>query len=480
MKKILIAASECAPFIKTGGLADVAGALPKYFPKKKYDVRVVLPKYLCMKPKYTEMLEYVTNFYTDYNCERKYVGIFKCVYDGVTFYFIDNEEMFQGYEPYSGMPWDLGKFTFFSRAVLSMLPVIDFKPDIIHCNDWQTGLIPVYLNAWRYPGTIYSDIKTIMTIHNLKFRGLWNIDDVKRITGLCDCYFNYDAMEFYGLASLLKGGLAYADKVSTVSKTYANEICTYEYGEGLDPLLSYRKEDLWGIVNGIDYDVFNPQTDPSIEANYSASAFFMGKRKNKAALQKELGLKADPKIMTIGIVSRLTDQKGMDILSCILNDLMYDEVQLVVLGTGEKRFEDTFKYFSSVYSQNVSAYIGYSEEFAHRVYAGCDAFLMPSRFEPCGLSQLISMRYGTVPIVRRTGGLNDTVIPYFENPEAGTGFSFDEYSPQALLGTIRGVEGVYYDDKKTWKEIIRRGMKADWSWKTAVKEYIELYESVLG
>ncbi|HIV16409.1 MAG TPA: glycogen synthase GlgA [Candidatus Alectryocaccobium stercorigallinarum] len=479
MKKILMVSSECVPFIKTGGLADVVGALPKYFPKKKYDVRVVLPKYLCMKQQYVDKLEYVTNFNMDMYGESKYVGIFKTVHDGITFYFIDNEEQFQGSEPYGGMPWDLGKFTYFCRAVLSMLPVIGFKPDIIHCNDWQTALIPAYLHEWRYPGTIYNNIRTIMTIHNLKFRGLWNIDDMKSITGLNDWYFSYDKFEFYGLGSLLKGGIALADKVTTVSRTYADEICTYEYGEGLDPLLSYRRGDLSGIVNGIDYDVFNPKTDPALTVNYSASAFINAKKKNKTALQKELGLKVDPKIMLIGIVSRLTDQKGMDILSCILNDLMQDEVQIAVLGTGEQRFEDTFRYFASAYSQNVSANIRYSEELAHRIYAGSDAFLMPSLFEPCGLSQLISMRYGTVPIVRKTGGLKDTVIPYFENPEEGTGFAFDMYSSEALLGTIRGVEGMFYDNKKTWNEIVKRAMKKDYSWKAAVKEYMALYDSLI-
>lgn len=481
MKKILMVSSECVPFIKTGGLADVVGALPKYFPKDEYDVRVVIPKYLCMKQEYVDKLEYITNFTMEINWEDKYVGIFKAEYDGVTFYFIDNEEQFQGGEPYGGMPWDLGKFTYFCRAVLSMLPIIDFKPDIIHCNDWQTGLIPAYLHSWRYPGTIYSDIKTVMTIHNLKFRGIWNIDEMKRITGLNDWYFNYDKFEFYGLGSLLKGGIALADKVTTVSHSYANEICTYEYGEGLDPLLSFRRDegDLVGIVNGIDYDVFDPQTDTSIFANYSASAYKRAKKKNKTELQKQLGLKVDQNIMMIGIVSRLTDQKGMDILSWIMNDLMQDEVQIVVVGTGEQRFEDTFRYFAHTYSQNVSANICYSEELAHKVYAASDAFLMPSNFEPCGLSQLISMRYGTLPIVRRTGGLRDTVVPYFEDPENGTGFAFDWYTSDALLATIRGVEGVFYDDKNTWNEIVKRAMKQDYSWKAAVKEYMDLYDSLI-
>ena len=478
MKKILIAASECVPFIKTGGLADVAGALPKYFPKDKYDVRVVLPKYLCMYKKYKDMMNFVTSFGVDMSDGRKHVGIFETHYDGVHFYFIDNEEYFSGNEPYSGMPWDLGKFTYFCRAVLSMLPVVNFKPDIIHCNDWQTALIPMYLKAWSYPGTMYGDIKSIMTIHNLKFRGIWNIDDMKHITGLPDEYFSYDGMEFYGAGSLLKGGIAYADKVTTVSHTYAKEICTGEYGEGLDSLLAYRRFDLSGIVNGIDYDVYNPETDTSIAANYSAKAFIRAKKKNKIELQKELGLKVDPNIMLISVVSRLTDQKGMDILSNIMNDFMHDELQIVVLGTGEKRFENTFKYFAAVYSENVSANIMYSEELAHRIYAGSDAFLMPSLFEPCGLSQLISMRYGTVPIVRRTGGLNDTVIPYFDCPEEGTGFAFDIYSPNALLGTVRGVEGVFYDDKKTWNAIVKRAMKKDFSWKASVKEYMALYDSI--
>ncbi len=478
MKKILFATSECAPFIKTGGLADVAGALPKYFPKSRYDIRVVLPKYLCIEREYVENLEYMTNFQMDIDGSSFYVGIFKTVREGVIYYFIDNEERFQGCAPYSGMPWDLGKFTFFCRAVLSMLPIIDFKPDIIHCNDWQTALIPVYLKKWKYPGTIFEKIKTVMTIHNLKFRGIWNKEDMKQITGLDDSYFTYDKLEFYGAASLLKGGITMADKVTTVSRTYAEEICTKDYGEGLDPLLAYRRGDLIGIVNGIDYELYNPKTDPNIAATYSSSAFIMAKKKNKEDLQRRLGLKIDPNIMLLAIVSRLTDQKGMDILSCIMNDLMKDEVQIAVLGMGENRFEDMFRYFSEVYSENVSANIYYSEEMAHKIYAGADAFLMPSLFEPCGLSQLISMRYGTLPIVRRTGGLKDTVIPYFEDKENGTGFSFDIYSSEALLGTIRGAEGIFYDSKNEWKEMVKRAMRQDYSWKASVKEYMALYNSL--
>lgn len=245
MINVLLAASECVPFIKTGGLADVAGALPKYYPKDEYDVRVVLPKYLCMNDKFNSMLEYVKYFFINMDGRDRYVGIFKAEYQGVTFYFIDNEEQFSGNMPYTGMPWDLGKFTFFSKAVLSMLPEISFKPDIIHCNDWQTALIPVFLTGYKAGYRFYDGIKTILTIHNLKFQGIWNIDEVKRITGLNDGYFDYDKLEFYGMANLLKGGLAFADKITTVSHTYAQEICTDEYGECLNSLLNFRKNDLW-------------------------------------------------------------------------------------------------------------------------------------------------------------------------------------------------------------------------------------------
>lgn len=478
MKKILFATSEAVPFIKTGGLADVAGTLPKYFEKKKYDVRVMLPKYMCMKQEWKDKMQYVTHFYLELAWRSQYVGVLQMELNGVTFYFIDNEYYFAGWAPYGNIHEDIEKFAFFSRAVLSALPLIDFRPDIIHCHDWQTGLIPVYLDNFRYGGEFYRGIKTIMTIHNLKFQGVWDKKTVQDITGLPDYYFAPDKLEAYKDANYLKGGIVYADKVTTVSNTYAEEIKTPFYGERLDGLMNARSNCLSGIVNGIDYEEFNPETDKMITRNYTVENFRKEKKKNKLALQEELGLEVDEKVMMIGIVSRLTDQKGFDLIAYIMDELCQDAIQLVVLGTGEERYENMFRHFAWKYQGKVSANIYYSEEMSHKVYASADAFLMPSLFEPCGLSQLMSLRYGTVPIVRETGGLKDTVEPYNEYEKTGTGFSFSNYNAHEMLGIVRYAESVYYDKKRDWNKIVERGMEKDFSWKNSAKQYEALYDEM--
>lgn len=478
MKKILFATSEAVPFIKTGGLADVAGTLPKYFDKKKYDVRVMLPKYMCMKQEWKDKLEYKTHFYLELAWRSQYAGVLEMELDGVTFYFIDNEYYFGGGAPYGNIHEDIEKFAFFSRAVLSALPLIDFRPDIIHCHDWQTGLIPIYLDNFRYGGEFYRGIKTIMTIHNLKFQGVWDKKTVQDITGLPDYYFAPDKMEAYKDANYLKGGIVYADKVTTVSNTYAEEIKTTFYGEHLDGLMNARANCLSGIVNGIDYEEYNPQTDKMIAKTYSADTFRKFKKKNKTALQEELGLEVDERKMLIGIVSRLTDQKGFDLIAYVMDEMCQDDIQLVVLGTGEERYENMFRHFAWKYQGKVSANIYYSEEMSHKIYAACDAFLMPSLFEPCGLSQLMSLRYGTVPIVRETGGLKDTVEAYNEFEKTGTGFSFSNYNAHEMLGIVRYAERIYYDKKRDWNKIAERGMKKDFSWKNSAKQYEALYEEM--
>ena len=448
MKNVLFVASEAVPFIKTGGLADVVGSLPKCFPKEYFDVRVIIPKYACMKQEFKDSLQFVTSFYMDLNWRQQYVGILETEYEGIKFYFIDNEEHFSGDRPYSGMPWDLEKFAFFSKAALSMLPVIGFRPDIIHCHDWQTGLVPVYLKERFQGNEFYWGIKSVMTIHNLKFQGVWDIQTIKNITGLSDYYFTPDKLEASRDANYLKGGIVYADAITTVSNTYAEEIKTPFYGEGLDGLMRARSNSLRGIVNGIDYDEYNPETDPNIFKRYNAKNFRKEKVKNKTALQEELGLEVNPKAMMIGMCTRLTDQKGLDLVSYVMEELCQDAVQIVVLGTGDAQYENMFRHFAWKYGNKVSANIYYSEELSHKIYASSDAFLMPSLFEPCGLSQLMSLRYGTVPIVRETGGLKDTVMPYNEYESTGTGFSFMNYNAHEMLGTIRYAERIYYDKKK--------------------------------
>ncbi len=477
MKRILFVASESVPFIKTGGLADVVGSLPKSLDKDKYDIRVVIPKYGCIKPEWKDKLVYKTHFYMNYNWKNVYVGVFEAVVDGITFWFIDNEFYFSGPRPYcDDAMFEIEKFSFFSRAVLSALPLMDFRPDLIHCHDWQTALIPVYLKDSFAGSDFFRGIKTVMTIHNLKFQGRWGIDDVKQILGLPDEHFTFDKLEFYQDANLLKGGIAYADAITTVSETYAEEIKTDFYGEGLQNLLRARSGDLRGIVNGIDYADFNPESNPYIYKNYTPENFRKEKIKNKRALQKELGLPQDDKVMTIGIVSRLTGQKGFDLIAYIMDELCQDNVQIAVLGTGEMQYENMFRHFAWKYSDKVSANIYYSEPLSHRIYAGCDAFLMPSLFEPCGLSQLMALRYGTLPIVRETGGLKDTVEPYNEYESKGTGFSFTNYNAHELLHTIRYAEHIYYDRKREWNKLIDRAMAADYSWNVSAKKYEEMYD----
>ncbi len=481
MKNILFATSECVPFIKTGGLADVAGSLPKYFDKEKYDVRVVLPKYNCMYQKWKDMLEYVDHFYMNLAGQDRYVGILKCEYEGVQFYFIDNEHYFNGFAPYEGDPkWNIEKFAFFSKAVLSILPVVGFRPDLIHCHDWQTGLVPVYLDNFRYAGEYYRGIATIMTIHNLKFQGVWDTKTVRGITGLPEYYFVPDKMEAYKDANLLKGGIVYSDRVTTVSQTYAEEIKTPFYGEALDGLMNARSNVLSGIVNGLDYTDWNPETDTRIAKNFNIENFRKLKQLNKLALQEELGLDKDSHVMMIGIVSRLTDQKGFDLIDYVMDELCQDAVQVVVLGTGDPKYENMFRHFAWKYSGKVSANIYYSDELSHKIYASVDAFLMPSLFEPCGLSQLMSLRYGTLPIVRETGGLKDTVEAYNEYEKTGTGFSFTNYNAHEMLNTIRYAEQIYYDKKRDWNKMVERAMAQDFSWNNSTRQYEALYRDLIG
>jgi len=478
MKKILFVASESVPFIKTGGLADVVGSLPKCIDKMEYDIRVMIPKYMAIPDSYKVQMKYKTHFYMDLAWRNQYVGINEMEYDGITFYFIDNEYYFSGLTPYGNIYEDIEKFAFFCKAALSALPIIDFKPDIIHCHDWQTGLLPVYLNDRFSKGEFYQGIKTIMTIHNLKFQGVWDVKTVKDITGLSENYFTPDKLEAYGDANYLKGGIVYADFVTTVSDSYANEIKLPFYGEGLDGLMRARSNSLTGIINGIDYQEYNSETDQLIYNKYNNKNFRKEKIKNKRALQQELGLEINDKKILIGIVSRLTDQKGLDLIDYVIEELCSEDTQLVVLGTGDQKYEHLFRHYAWKYNDRVSANIFYSDERAHKIYAACDAFLMPSLFEPCGLSQLISLRYGTIPIVRETGGLLDTVEPYNERESTGTGFSFHNYNAHEMLETIRYAKNIYFNRKREWNKIIDRGMEKDFSWYNSAKRYEDLYSKL--
>lgn len=478
MKKVLFVASESVPFIKTGGLADVAGSLPKYFDKKEFDVRVMIPKYACIPEEWKQKMQYNTHFYIDLAWRKQYVGILEMEYEGIKSYFVDNEFYFAGDKPYGYTHEDIEKFAFFCKASLSALPSLGFRPDIIHCHDWQTGLIPVYLHDMFMENDFYHGIKTIMTIHNLKFQGIWDLKKVQDITGLNQSFFASDKLEAYGDANYLKGGIVYADLVTTVSESYAEEIKMPFYGEKLDGLMRARSNCLSGIVNGLDYDEWNPETDNLIYTNYSAKNFRKEKVKNKRGLQKELGLAQDDRKFMVGIVSRLTDQKGLDLVDYVIEEICAEDVQLVVLGTGEEKYEHLFRHFEWKYHDRVSANIYYSNERSHKIYAACDAFLMPSLFEPCGLSQLMSLRYGTIPIVRETGGLKDTVEPYNEYEGTGTGFSFANYNAHEMLNTINYAKDVYYNRKREWNKMIDRAMAVDFSWNNSAVKYADLYRGL--
>ena len=480
MTKILFVASEAVPYIKTGGLADVVGSLPKYFDKEKYDVRVILPKYACMDELLLAQLKFVCHFYVNLNWRKQYVGIFTTEYKGVRYYFVDNEFYFAGDKPYNNIYEDVEKFAYFSKAVLESLPYIDFAPDILHCHDWQTGLVPVYLRTTYGSDNFYAGIKTIFTIHNMKFQGRWKIREVMDITGLPEHIFRTaSGLESYGESNYLKGGIVYADAVSTVSPEYAKEITTREGGEGLDGLMNARIDSLYGIVNGIDYEEFNPETDPHIETNYTVKNAVVGKRKNKLALQKMLGLPVRDDVFMIGIISRMTSQKGFDLIAYILDEIFDTmDVQFVVLGTGEGQYENMFHHFHNKYPDKLWAHIGYSDEYAHKIYASCDAFLMPSLFEPCGLGQMMAMRYGTLPIVRETGGLKDTVEAYNEYENTGTGFSFSNYNAHEMLFILRYAQNIYKENRSRWNEIVQRAMQKDFSWGASAKSYETLYDKV--
>ena len=482
MKNILFVASEGVPFIKTGGLADVVGSLPKDIDKQYFDVRVFLPRYDCMYQNQKDKMHYVTNFYMDFDWRSIYVGIFEAVEEGVHYYFIDNQEFFTTPKPYTDDAlFEIKRFAFFSKAVLSALPTIGFRPDLIHCHDWQTGLVPVYLKERFQENEFYRGIKTVMTIHNLRFQGKWNVKDVANITGLSDYFFTPDKLEAYKDANLLKGGIVYADAITTVSPTYAEEIKTPFYGEGLEGILNARDHDLRGILNGIDYEEFDPATDKMIVKNYNLRNWRKEKIVNKIELQKELGLNQDPDAMMIGIVSRLTDQKGFDLIACVMEEMLsLDAIQVVVLGTGEYKYEEMFRYLAGKYPGKMSANLKYSNELSHKIYASSDAFLMPSLFEPCGLSQLMSLRYGTLPIVRETGGLKDTVQPYNEFENTGTGFTFTNYNAHEMMATVRYAEKVFYNEKRSWNKMVDRAMAADFSWQASAKKYQEMYDWLIG
>ena len=476
-RSIAFIGSECHPFVKTGGLGDVMYALPRQLVKLNCDVRVILPRYACIPQKFQEKMEYRGAFYMDLgNTGRNYyVGIMEYVCDGVVYDFIDNQEFFSTGNPYTNLVDDIPKYCFFSKAALAALNYLNWIPDIVHCHDWQAGLVPVYLRT-LFKDSPVGHARSILTIHNLRFQGIYNIPTIKYWSGLPNEVFQMGALkDGYQDANMLKGGIAYADRVTTVSGTYAGEIQTAEYGEHLEGHLRYHSGKLRGIVNGIDYDMWNPATDPALAENYELGNVLDHKMANKLALQKELGLEQNTDKFVIGLISRLTNQKGLDLVSSIIPQVLDGNTQVVVLGTGDREYEDTFRYYESAHRGTFCACIQYDEARAHRIYAGADALLVPSRFEPCGLTQLNAMHYGTLPIVRETGGLKDTVEPYNTFNGEGNGFTFDRYDAGLLLDAINRAKTLYFTNRYHWDEVVQRDMAKDVSWENSARQYKNLY-----
>lgn len=476
--KVLFVAAESLPFIKTGGLGDVIGSLPKALKERGVDARVVLPLYGEIKHKYREQLHYLTHISVKLSYKEAYCGIFELENEGVLYYFIDNESYFKRENPY-GYFDDGERFGFFAKAAIDILPELNFKPDIIHCHDWHTGMLPVVLKSHYWDVSFYKDIKTVFTIHNLHYQGIFPHETLWNIFGLDDSHFNIGGLEYHGNINYMKGGIVYSDKVNTVSKTYSEEIKGPYLGEGLDGILRFYSHKLTGILNGIDYDIYNPKHDKNIPFNYDYKTL-KKKSKNKEELQKELGLEIDKDKPLICLISRLVEQKGIDLVLHVMEELLNTmDIQVAVLGSGDENYEAALRRIEGKYKGRMVAYIGFRPDLSHRIYAGSDMILMPSRYEPCGLSQIIALKYGTIPVVMETGGLKDTIIPYDAKSNQGTGFTFKNYNAHEMLFEIQRAVSLYHKDKKTWNSIVHNAMNSDYSWNKSAEEYISLYQELI-
>ena len=479
--KVFYVTSECWPFAKTGGLGDVSYALPKELKKEGVDVRVILPKYSTIPTYLKDQLKEVAIFDVQVGWRNQYCGLLEMEYEGIKFYFIDNEYYFRREGELAflyGYGDDAERFTFYSEAVIRAMEKLNFYPDVVHVNDWHTGMIPLILKERYSHLPKYKNIKTMYTIHNLQYQGVFGKEVLGDLLNLSYDNYNNGNIEYYGGVSFMKSGIVFADKVTTVSKTYVDEIQTEFYGEKLDGLLRANSYKLEGILNGIDYDINNPMEDPNIFFKYNEESLD-NKVKNKLELQKILGLEVNPDKPVIGIVSRLVSQKGFDLISYIMPELVREDLQLVVLGTGENQYQSMFNYYSSRFPDKISARITFDSGLAQQIYSGCDMFLMPSLFEPCGIGQMMAMRYGTLPIVRETGGLKDTVTPYNKYTGDGNGFSFTNYNAHEMLYCIqRGLK--VYKDKDMWSRLTKNAMETDNSWKKSAQEYIKAYQSILN
>ena len=471
--KVLFAASEAYPFAMSGGLADVAGALPKALRKRFVGCRVVLPMYSTIAQELKDKMTFITSITVPVAWRRQYCGIFEAHVDGVIYYLIDNQYYFKRDSLY-GHYDDAERFAFFSRAVLEIIPYIDFTPDIIHCNDWQTALIPVYLNAFYRFNPLYGNMKTVFTIHNIQYQGKYGYELTEDVLGLPP--ENASLVDYDRCVNFMKGAIQCSDKITTVSPTYSREILDPYYSHGLDTILKMFTFKLTGIVNGIDTDVYNPETDPLIYKNFSVKKI-AGKAVNKQKLQEELGLPQKADTPVIGIVTRLVKHKGLDLVKRVFEDMLKADLQFAILGSGEWEFETFFNEMARKYPDKVGLKLGFNPQLAHRIYAGADIFLMPSQSEPCGLAQMVALRYGTIPIVRETGGLNDTIKDSGDG--VGNGFTFKSYNAHDMLNTVwRAITG--YADKEGWAVLRDRAMKCDNSWGTSANAYIKLYKEIIG
>ena len=470
--KVLYAASEALPFIASGGLGDVAGSLPHALRKRLIGCRVVLPMYDTIKQELKDTMKFITHISVPVAWRRQYCGIFEAKYNGVIYYLIDNQYYFKRDTIY-GHYDDAERFAFFSRAVLEIIPYIDFKPDIIHCNDWQTALTPVYYSAMYANSPGYENIKTIFTIHNIQYQGVYGKELLEDVLGIpAD---KASLLEYDGCINFMKGAIECADKVTTVSPSYADEILDPWYSHGLDSILNERRYKLSGILNGIDTVGYDPATDKCIKENFSADDI-SGKKIDKEELQKEMGLPVKPGVPVIGMVTRLVSHKGLDLVKGILDELLAtSEMQLVVLGSGDYEYESYFRWIAEKYPDKVGLRIGFVPELARKIYAGADMFLMPSKSEPCGLSQMVALRYGTVPIVRETGGLRDSITDCGDGK--GNGFTFKSYNAHDMLDAIRRALTLYYNGD--WNELVLRALNCDFSWGRSANAYIRLYKETL-
>jgi len=475
--KLVFVTAEAGPFIKTGGLGEVMGSLPAFLHKQGVDVRVIMPKYSAIAEHFQREFKHLAHFDVQVAWRKQYCGLDEMVYQGVHYYFIDNEYYFSRPRIY-GEYDDAERFAFFSRAALeSLIHIPGFKPDIIHCQDWHTALIPLMLKEFYSKEPLYYPIKTIFTIHNLNYQGVFSKEVLCDILGLGMEYYTENTLEFHGAVNFMKAALLYADRITTVSPTYSEEIKSSYYGENLDGVLRKRSEFLTGIVNGINYEIYNPSNDPYLVKPYDD--FPLAKEENKKHLQQTFGLPVRADTAVLAMVTRLVDQKGVDLLAHVMEQVLELDVQMVILGTGERVYEEMLRNFADKYPEKLAVKLEFSDKIAHQIYAGADMFLMPSRFEPCGISQMIAMRYGTVPIVRETGGLKDTVMNYNELTGVGNGFNFVNYNAHELLYVVQRAVKLYHEDKLVWDNICQSAMKVDFSWDRSAKAYLEIYESLV-